>query len=193
MMNTILSIIAILVSIGALLITFFQNKQLHKDNKSLSVLPIISQDIMIWSLIRCRVEKRKDAIDELNVLVSPYDQFYNNNDIVISQSNNPLLTVLTKNSGNGIGENICIKEILIFTENDTIEYKYETVLFSLPANETIATRIYANIDENAVKEVLITIKYNDIFGKTYLLSSRFAIQGNLKAEMKLINSFRKCE
>lgn len=193
MVNTILSIISIVISALALLLSVIQNRRLHNDNKRLQVLPIMSEKLMVWSRIRCEVERQKDAFDELNVLVSPYDAFYNNNDIVVSESDFPLFTLLTKNSGNGIGDNICAKEVAIITTTDRLEFRSEKVIFSCPAGETIATKIYANIDEETIKEVQVKIRYTDIFGKPYLLNSTFAMQEFPIAEMALINSCREGE
>ena len=193
MAEIILSIIAIIVSVVSFSFSIIQNRRIHNDNKRLQVIPIISQDLMVWSRVRCRTEKRKDAIDELNVLVSPYDNFYNNNDIIISKSNYPLLTLVSKNSGNGIGDNVCVKEIIILTATDRIEFKSEKALFSCPAGETIATRIYADIKEQTIKEVQVKIKYTDILGKSYQLNSTFAMQNFPIAEMALIYTCRKVE
>lgn len=193
MAEIILSIIAIVVSIFSFLFSIVQNRRLHNDNKRLQVLPVISQKLMVWARIKCKIEKRNNGIDKLNILVSPYDTFYNNNDIFISKSEFPLLTLLSKNSGNGMGDNVCVKELTILTTTDKLDYTLDKKLFSCPAGETIATRIYANIKAEAVKEVTIKIRYTDIFGKPYLSTSTFAMQEFPFAEMRLINTCREVE
>ena len=166
MVGTVLSIIAIVVSLASIAITTFQNRRIHNENKRLQVFPIVSEELMVWSRIRCKIETRKDVLNELNVLVSPYDKLYNNNDIIISKSDNPLLTLLTNNSGNGIADNVCLKKITLFTESNKKEYELNKTLFSCPSEQKIATKIYAAIREEEIKQVQVDISYSDILGKT---------------------------
>ena len=191
MIEMFLSIIAIVISVISFVFSYSQNRRLHNENKRLQVLPAISQELMIWSRIRCNIEKRNNGIDELNVLVSPYESFYNNNDIIISQCKTPILTLLSQNTGNGIGENVCVQEIIIWTATDELKFELDKILFSCPTGETVATRIYADVQEETIKKVQVKIKYADILGNSYLLVSTFVAQSYPLAEMTLVNSYRK--
>ncbi|MCD7771662.1 MAG: hypothetical protein LUH23_06215 [Oscillospiraceae bacterium] len=151
----------------------------------------MTEDLIVRSRVIGTVEKRKDVIGELTVIVSPYDEFYNNNDIVISEAKNPILILVSKNSGGGIAENVCVKAVTIFTKSGKVELSSEKMLFSCSAGETVATRIYANIDEEEIQKVEIKIGYTDILGNLYLLTSIFEMQNNRKAEMKLLDTTRE--
>ena len=191
-LSNILSIIAIVISVISIIITFFQNRKLHNENKALQVKPNLYLELLFHSKIGGFSEIRgAGTIDEMSVFTTKYTPYYTHHDIRMDKSDKVLFTLCITNNGKGAADDIVVSNVQIKTDTCLQEFTCDDILFSCSETEKKASKIYAELTPENVKEVSLQIKYKDMLDTPYVEYFTFVPIDEKQAEMKRINPVRE--
>ena len=182
----ILSVIAIVISAAS----FIQNRRLNNENKQLTVLPNLDVNLLFDGRIIGKIVRENNGIDELNIWKSKYSEYYTNHDLYLQEDGKALFTALVSNVGMGVAKNIRFNEIDISLNDSITSCKSKEILFTCSAGETKANKIYAEYTPSEVKEVKITITYDDILNKTHTFKNTYEPISENRCEMRLVQSVK---
>lgn len=161
--SLVFSIIAVAVSILAIILSVIQNRKLHNENQKLSVEPDVNIDLLFDSKIGGQIVNKKYAIDSYNVWESKYTEYYVDNKVEIDNCKRALFTIFIKNTGNGVANAISLESIEIKTKNEIKVFENKIIVFnSCNSGEKLANKIYIDIDPNEIMGVKLKISYFNI-------------------------------
>lgn len=162
----VISLISAIIAGVSIVITVRQNRKLHEENQKLSSEHSLSVDLLFDARIGGNVVVKKDALDSFNVWESKYTPLYVDNEIIIENSSRALFTIVVKNGGNAVANDICITELKLKTKSDVRTYSDKAILFeSCSAGEVKANRIYIKQDSDSIEEVELTIEYFNLLNQ----------------------------
>lgn len=182
--ENVLSVVAIVISVAS----FFQSRRLHNENKKLSVLPNLDVSLLFDSRITGHIIQQCDGIDNLKIWKSKYSDYYTYHDLHLQDSNKSLFTVLVSNVGLGVAKNVKFSEITIYAKEHSMSHKSKSILFTCSAGDIKANKVYADFDSADVIKVELTIKYDDMLGKTHALKNCYEPISESRCEMKLVQN-----
>lgn len=158
--SLVISIISTLIAAGSIYISIKQNRRLHNENITLSSEPYLSVDLLFDAKIGGNVVVKKDALDSFNVWESKYTPLYVDNEIIIENSTRALFTIVIKNNGNAVANDIRITELKLNTKSGKRIFSDKEILFeSCSTGEVKANRIYIKQESDTIEEVELTIEY----------------------------------
>ena len=182
----ILSILSFVLAIISIVISTYQNRKLHNENLKLSSKPQLDISLLFDNKIGGKIIEEKNVIDSINVWKSKYSNLYVSNFIKYDNIKKALFTILIKNNGNGVANDICIEKIQIQTKTNIIVRNEKImVLSSCNAGETKANKIFIN-ECNDVETVLLTISFTDLLNKKCTLTYNYVTDEN-KDMLRYVN------
>ena len=182
--ENVLSVVAIVISVAS----FFQSRKLHNENKKLTVLPNLDVSLLFDSRITGNITQQCDGIYNQNIWKSKYFDYYTYHDLHLQDSNESLFTVLVSNVGLGVAKNVKFSEITIYAKEHIMSHKSKSILFTCSAGDIKANKVYADFDSADVIKVELTIKYDDMLGKTHALKNCYDPISESRFEMKLVQN-----
>lgn len=176
--SLIISIISALIAAVSIYISVKQNRKLHNENQTLSSEPSLSVDLLFDAKIGGNIVVNKDALDSFNVWESKYTPLYVNNEIIIENSTRALFTIVVKNNGNAVANDICIKELKLNTKSGVRTFSDKEILFeSCSTGEVKANRIYIKQDSESIEEVELSIEYFNLLNQKKSRKYYYRIDG----------------
>lgn len=187
----IISIFSVIIAVGSILISVKQNRKLHNENRILSSEPSLSVDLLFDSKIGGHTVIKKDAIDSFNVWESKYTPLYVENEILLEDSKRALFTIVIKNNGNAVANDICIKELKLISKSWTKTFSDRKILFeSCSQSEEKANRIYIKQDSESIEKVELTIEYFNLLNQINCRKYYYQIDGE-KAMLRYIKCVKQ--